>query len=186
MKSEDCPQYFSAQHSDRISYSQSGRFEAHALSHIQVWARRNARGCMFLPHPLAHNFLRKPKKITKNTLTLWLKERDKSLWINTFSICCAYLLQHSFNNWNHSRQILCFLPSSRKQDILETKAHENFLLPMFKLSISSKGWLYSCRMLKQVRVKTVLQCRKVSEPRFSCRHKRCVFFIHSKCKVILS
>lgn len=97
MKSEDSPQYFSAQHSDRISYSQSGRFEAHALSHIQVWARRNARGCMFLPHPLAHNFLRKPKKITKNTLTLWLKERDKSLWINTFSICCAYLLQHSFN-----------------------------------------------------------------------------------------
>lgn len=123
---QNIPQYFSAYQSGRISYSQSGRFEAQALSYIQVWARRNARGCMFSPHPLAHNFLRKQKKITKNTLILWLKERDKSLWINTLSICYAHLLQHSFNNWNHDRQILYFLPSSSQQDILETKAHENF------------------------------------------------------------
>lgn len=40
MKSEYIPQYFSAYHSERISYSQSGRFEAQALSLCEEECKR--------------------------------------------------------------------------------------------------------------------------------------------------
>lgn len=117
MKSEYIPQYFSAYHSERISYSHSGRFEAQALSYIQVCVRRNARGCMFFAPPSSPQLSQEAKK--DNTLTLWLKERDKSLWANTFFLYYAHLLQYSFITWNHVRKILCFLPPSRQQHILE-------------------------------------------------------------------